>query len=102
MKHPDSCEVSDSHGGDYEGCGLLGYKNPDRTSQETYYVSATKPIRVMLCKIGGFHGGDYEECLPLGRDAVWFFLKNRRYGGTYRLNHQGYKNRRARNSVSSN
>jgi hypothetical protein len=39
------------HGGDYEECRLLRYKNPVRTSQETHYVSATEPSRLMLCKI---------------------------------------------------
>jgi hypothetical protein len=38
------------HGGDYEGC-LLGYKNPVRTSQETYYVSVTESSQLMLCKV---------------------------------------------------
>jgi hypothetical protein len=42
-----------------------------RTSQETHYVSATEPSRLMLCEIWGFHGGDYEECRLLGCDAVW-------------------------------
>jgi hypothetical protein len=37
---------------------LLGCKNPVRSSQETHYVSATEPSRLMLCKIYGFHGGD--------------------------------------------
>jgi hypothetical protein len=32
-------------------CRLLGYNNLVRTSQETHYVSATEPIRLMLCKI---------------------------------------------------
>jgi hypothetical protein len=38
------------HGGDYEECRLLGYKNPVRTSQETHYVSATESSRLMLLK----------------------------------------------------
>jgi hypothetical protein len=38
-------------GTDYEECRLLGYKNPLRTSQETYYVSATESSQLMLCKI---------------------------------------------------
>jgi hypothetical protein len=59
------------HGCDYEECRILGYKNPVRTSQETHYVSATEPSRLMLCKIRGFRGGDYEECRLLGCDAVW-------------------------------
>jgi hypothetical protein len=50
------------YGGDYEECRLLWYKNPVHTSQETHYVSATDPSRLMLCKIWGIHGGDYEEC----------------------------------------
>jgi hypothetical protein len=46
----------------YEECRLLGYKTPVRTPQQTHYVCATEPSRLMLCKIWGFHGGDYEEC----------------------------------------
>jgi hypothetical protein len=34
--------------------------------QETHYVSAIEPSRLMLCKISGFHCGDYEECRLLG------------------------------------
>jgi hypothetical protein len=49
-----------------EECRLLRYKNPVRTSQETYYFSAAEPSRLMLSKIWGFHGGDYEECRLLG------------------------------------
>jgi hypothetical protein len=55
----------DFHGGDYEECHLLGYRNPVHTSQETHYVSAAGPSRLILCKILGFHGGDYEECCLL-------------------------------------
>jgi hypothetical protein len=47
------------HGGDYAECRFLAYKNPVRISQETDYVSATQPSRLMLCKIWGFHGGDW-------------------------------------------
>jgi hypothetical protein len=60
------CKIWGSHGGDYEECRLLGYKNPVRTSQETYYLSATKTSRLMLCKIWGSHCGVYEECRLLG------------------------------------
>jgi hypothetical protein len=56
------CKICGLHSGDYEECCPLGYKNPLRTSQETHYVSATEPSRLMLCKVWGFHGGDYEEC----------------------------------------
>jgi hypothetical protein len=45
------CEICGFHGGDYEECRLLGYKNPVHTSQGTNYVSATEPRRLMLGKI---------------------------------------------------
>jgi hypothetical protein len=53
-------------GGDYEECSLLGYKNPVRTSQETYYVTTAESSQLMLCKIWGVHDSDYEECRLLG------------------------------------
>jgi hypothetical protein len=59
------------HGGEYEECRLLKYKNSVRTSKETHYVSATEPSRLMLCKIWGFHDGDYEKSRLLGCFAVW-------------------------------
>jgi hypothetical protein len=37
-----------------EKCRLLGNKNPVRTSQETYYISATDSSLFMLSKIWGF------------------------------------------------
>jgi hypothetical protein len=55
------CKIWGFHGGDYEECRLLWYRNQVRTSQETHYVSATDPSHLMLCKIWGFQGGDYEE-----------------------------------------
>jgi hypothetical protein len=67
------CKIWGFHGGDYEECRLLGYKNPVRTSQETHYVSATEPNRLMLRKIWSFHGGDYEYYSLLGCGAVWAF-----------------------------
>jgi hypothetical protein len=39
------------YGGGYEECRLLGYRTPVLTAQETHYVSATGPSRLMLCKI---------------------------------------------------
>jgi hypothetical protein len=57
-----SYKIRGNHGGNYEECRLLGYKNLVRTSHETQSVSATELSRLMLCKIWGFHGGDYEEC----------------------------------------
>jgi hypothetical protein len=65
------CKIWGFHGGDYEECRLLWYKNPVHTSQETYYVSATERNQLMLCKIWGFHGGDYEECRIQECYAVW-------------------------------
>jgi hypothetical protein len=56
------CKISGFHGGGYEECRLVGYKNPVRTSQETYYISITDPNRLILCRILGYQGGDYEEC----------------------------------------
>jgi hypothetical protein len=60
------CKIWGFHGGDYEECRLLGYKNPVHTSQETHYFSATELSRLMLCKIWGYLGGNYEECRLLG------------------------------------
>jgi hypothetical protein len=59
------------HGGDYEECRLLGYKNPVRTSQETHYLSVTLPSRLKRYRIWGFHGGDYENYRFLGCYAAW-------------------------------
>jgi hypothetical protein len=68
------CKIWGSHGGDYEECRLLGYKNPFLNSQGTQYVSATEPSLLMLCKIWGFHGDDLEECRLLGYSSLWVFL----------------------------
>jgi hypothetical protein len=45
------CKIGGFHGGDYEECRLLEYKNPVRTSQEKHYVSATESSQLMLRKI---------------------------------------------------
>jgi hypothetical protein len=45
------CKIWGFHGGDYEECRVLEYKNPYRTSQETRYVSATEPRQLILCKV---------------------------------------------------
>jgi hypothetical protein len=67
IKHlGELCKIWGFHGADYEECCLLGYKNPVHTSQETHYLSATDPNRLMICKIWGFHGADYEEWCLLG------------------------------------
>jgi hypothetical protein len=64
-------KVCGFHGGGYEECRLLGYKNRVHTSKETLYVSATYPSRLMLCKILGFHGSDYKEFRLLECYAIW-------------------------------
>jgi hypothetical protein len=46
-----TCKILGFHGGDYEECRLMGYKNPVRTSQETYYIYATETSRLIICKI---------------------------------------------------
>jgi hypothetical protein len=84
------CKNGGFHGGGYEEWRLLGYKNPVPTSQETHYVSGTESSRLMLCKIGGIHGDDYEECMQsVFCDETFGCCKNRRFGGMYRLHHQG-------------
>jgi hypothetical protein len=65
------CKILGFHGGDYEECRLLGYKNPVLTSQGTHYVSTTESSQLKLCKILGFRGGDYEERRLLGYYVVW-------------------------------
>jgi hypothetical protein len=45
--------------------------NPVRTSQETYYVSATELSLLMICNICGFYGSNYEECCLMGFYALW-------------------------------
>jgi hypothetical protein len=42
------CNVRGFHGGDYEECRLLGYKNPVRNSQETnYFCYRVQPVNAM-------------------------------------------------------
>jgi hypothetical protein len=69
-------EIRGFHGGDYEECRLLAYKNQVRTSQETHYVCATESSRLMQYEIRGFHGGDYEECRLLGFYALWLLQQS--------------------------
>jgi hypothetical protein len=76
------CKIWSFHGGDYEQCRLLEYKNPEDTIRHCHrrenlksyiktqfvphrrhYVSATEPSRLILCKIWGFHGCDNDEFL---------------------------------------
>jgi hypothetical protein len=50
--------ISGFHGGEYEECRLLEYKNSVHNSQEIFYISTTELSRLILYKISGFHGGD--------------------------------------------
>jgi hypothetical protein len=36
------CKIWDFHGGYYEECRLLGYKNPVQSLEETHYISTTE------------------------------------------------------------
>jgi hypothetical protein len=60
------------HGGDYEECRLLGYKNSVRTSQKTHYVSAREPSRLVQCKIWVFIGRWYYHLPSFGIRATEF------------------------------
>jgi hypothetical protein len=48
-------------------------------SQETHYMSATEPSRLMLRKISGSYGRDYEECRILGFTYKTQFLPHRKH-----------------------
>jgi hypothetical protein len=63
------CKILGFHGGDYEECRLLGYKNPVLTSQETHYVSAIQPSHLMK-------NGVFWDVEPCGS------CKKRRFGRT--------------------
>jgi hypothetical protein len=65
------CKIWGFHGSDYEGCRLVGYKNPVSILQGTQYICNTEPSLLVLCEIWGFHVGDYEECRPLLCHAVF-------------------------------
>jgi hypothetical protein len=53
-------EIWGFHGGGYEECRLVGYKNPALTSQETNFISTSEYSQLMLCNIWDLYGGDYE------------------------------------------
>jgi hypothetical protein len=56
-------------GGDYEKCRLLAcYKNPVRASQETHYVSATEPSRLIV-RYEIFAG------VTMKNDVLWDFTQ---------------------------
>jgi hypothetical protein len=54
------CKIWGVHSGDYEEFRPLEHKKPVRTLQETHYVVAKEPSRLILCYIWSFHDGDYE------------------------------------------
>jgi hypothetical protein len=56
--------------------------------------------QILVRKFWGFNGGGQEECRILECDATWL-LQKPTFGGTCDLQHQGGKNRRARNNVHS-
>jgi hypothetical protein len=75
---------------------LLLYRNPVHTSQETCYVSATESSRLKLFTAVAIKNAVFWDV------TLCDFCKNIRFGGTYRLHHQGDKNRQARNNVRKN
>jgi hypothetical protein len=46
-----NCKILGFHGCDYGEFRLLGYNTAVRSSQETYYVSATEPRLSIICEI---------------------------------------------------
>jgi hypothetical protein len=54
VSHKLLCHIWGFHGGSYEECRPLGYKNPVRTSQQTHYFSAIEHSWLMLCKFEVF------------------------------------------------
>jgi hypothetical protein len=60
---------------DYEEYLLLGYKNPVRTSQESHYISATEPSRLIVCKISGIHGVTMKNAVS--RNIKTYFIPHR-------------------------
>jgi hypothetical protein len=77
------CRICGFHGGDYEECYLMGYKNPVHTSQETHCVSATEPNRLMLFweTVAVYCENHMEDTNPLcGQTAEFSYVQT---GGTY-------------------
>jgi hypothetical protein len=93
--------ILDFHCGDYEECRLLGYKNPVRTSNETYYISDAEHSRLMICKIWSSQGSDYGGDRLVWCDAVWTL-----YESIFRRNLEPlslkWKIQRSRNNSGSN
>jgi hypothetical protein len=54
----------------HEECLLPGYKNPNLTSQETYYISATEPSRLMVYKKWGLPSSGMLRFVALVRTDV--------------------------------
>jgi hypothetical protein len=63
------CKIWGFHGGDYEECRLQGYKNTVRILQESHYVSAIEPSRLMLCKTRGVYGVSWDVTLDGSRSS---------------------------------
>jgi hypothetical protein len=76
-------KVWGSHGGDYEECRLLGYKNPVLPHRK-HYLSAIEPSRLILCKI------EIYTAVTMKNDDFWDvtscdYCENRSFGGACRL-----------------
>jgi hypothetical protein len=94
------CQILSFHGDDYEECRLLRYKTPVRTSKETCYFAATESTRYVRFEVFTavtMKNGVFWDVTP------WDSCKKWRFGGTWRLYHQGDKNWWTRNvAVTSN
>jgi hypothetical protein len=75
-EHGNECKIWGPHGGDYEECRLLGYKNRVRTSQETHQFSATKSSQLRGCHDIP-HGNEFSGCINfLGSWATFSLYRN--------------------------
>jgi hypothetical protein len=66
-----------------------------------YFNQQTFKIRVIYNDTSPSIYGK-QTCYFSLKNAVLWDVKNRRFGGTYRLHHQDDKNQRARKNVTSN
>jgi hypothetical protein len=89
------CKIWGFHGGHYEECRLLGYKNRAHTSQETDYLSSTEASVLMLNNLMF----SLRRLWRMPLSGMWCCgsSKNRRFEGTYHRHHQDEKNHRTRN-----
>jgi hypothetical protein len=93
LRHLGKCNIWGFHGDDYEGFRVLGYK--------IQFVLHRKHITSLL------YSPRFEIFTAMAMKNTVFWdvttrgsCKNRSFGGTYRLHHDGDKNRRARKNVS--